>query len=145
MSSRPVEIESPYWELIKPISKLEKLSLVLEILRDYGRVRWLLARRALPAVVAELRGATPAATDPQLQAIGKRLGHVVQRTLSPLPFDSRCLARSLVLISVLSRRGIATTLVIGVAVEPSFAAHAWVESGGVPLLSPFETNRLVEI
>ena len=146
MSSRPIEISPPYWERIKPIPRLEKLRLVLEILRDYVRVRWLLVRRDLPAVVAELRRANPVETDPRLQAIGLRLAHAVRRTLSPLPFDSRCLARSLVLTSVLSRRGIATTLVIGVAVEPSFAAHAWVESDGVPLLEPLDDeNRLLEL
>ncbi len=58
-----------------------------------------------------------------------------RKTLRPLPFDSRCLARSLVLVSVLSRRGIDSVLVIGVAVEPKFTAHAWVESGGMAAAS----------
>lgn len=146
MSSPPVEVGSPFWERVRPIPRLEKLRLVLEILREYGRVRWLLARRDLPSVVAELRLPGPGETDPRLQAVGRRLGHAVLRTLAPLPFDSRCLARSLVLTGVLSRRGVATTLVIGVAVEPRFTAHAWVESGGVPLLEPLAAgSRLVEI
>ena len=146
MSDRPIEIGSPYWELIKPIGRVDKVRLVLEILRDYVRVRWLLARRDLPSVVAELRHPAAADTDPALQAVGKRLGHAVRRTLGPLPFDSRCLAQSLVLTTILSRRGIDSTLVIGVGVEPAFAAHAWVESDGVPLLEPLDdANRLVEL
>jgi hypothetical protein len=50
------------------------------------------------------------------------------------------------LTRVLGRRGIASTLVIGVGVEPAFGAHAWVESGGLPLLEPLDdANRLVEL
>ena len=146
MSARPVEIGSPYYELIKPIPRAIKLRLVFEIYADYARVRWLLARRDLPSVVAELRGAAPRTTDPRLQAIGVRLGHAVRKTLRPLPFDSRCLVRSLVLVRVLSRRDIDSVLVIGVAVDPEFTAHAWVESGGKPLLSPLDgDSRLVEM
>jgi hypothetical protein len=141
-----VEIGSPYLELIKPISRTTKGRLVLEILTDYVRVRWLLTRHDLPSVVAALRGTTARTTDPRLQAVGTRLGHAVGRTLRLLPFDSRCLARSLVLVSLLSRRGIDSMLVIGVVVDPRFTAHAWVESGGVPLLAPLEDGRrLAEI
>lgn len=141
MSARPVEIGSPYFELIKPIARTRKARLVLEILTDYVRVRWLLARRDLPSVVAALRGTTAQTTDPRLQAAGTRLGHAVGKTLRPLPFDSRCLARSLVLVSLLSRRGIESVLVIGIAVDPTFTGHAWVESGGVPLLPPLAGGR----
>ena len=63
-----------------------------------------------------------------------------------MPFDSRCLVRSLVLTSMLDRRGIRSRLVIGVSVEPSFSAHAWVECDGRPLLPPLdEANRLVDL
>lgn len=141
MSARPVEIGSPYHELIKPIPRSTKLRLVLEILADYAHVRWLLARHDLPSVVLALRGTRPRTTDRQLQAVGTRLGHAVAKTLGPLPFDSRCLARSLVLVSVLSRRDIDSVLVIGVAVDPKFTAHAWVESGSVALLPPLDDGR----
>jgi hypothetical protein len=49
--------------------------------------------------------------------------------------------------SLLARRGIASSVVIGVKTEPEFGAHAWVESGGTPLLPPGEGEftRLVEI
>ena len=47
MTSRPVEIGSPYFELIKPIARTTKGRLVLEILTDYVRVRWLHRRAAI--------------------------------------------------------------------------------------------------
>ncbi len=136
MNTRPIAVGSPYHELIKPIRRTTKAALVIEILVVYVRVRWLMWRRDLPAAVARLRGSGPLATDHRRQAIGHRLGHAVERTLRFVPFDSRCLARSLVLLRMLARRGISSTLVIGVEVDPSFSAHAWVESGGRALLSP---------
>jgi hypothetical protein len=51
-----------------------------------------------------------------------------------MPFDSRCLIRSLVLVRILARRRIASSLVLGVSTTPAFEAHAWVEHAGVALL-----------
>lgn len=78
---------------------------------------------------------------------GLRLGRAVSRTLRLLPTDSRCLVRSLVLTGLLARRGLSSTLVIGVRPEPEFAAHAWVEHAGEPLLQTGEGRygRLAEI
>ena len=76
----------------------------------------------------------------------------VARTLRLLPTDSRCLMRSLVLSALLARRGIDSSLVIGVRTAEAFGAHAWVEHEGRPLLptgasasgaAPF--HRLVEV
>jgi Transglutaminase-like superfamily len=145
VSGRPIVVGSPYHELIKPLSWTTKALLVVEIVTAYVRVRWLVWRRDLPSVVAALRGSGTLTTDLRRQAIGARLGQAVDRTLSVVPFDSRCLVRSLVLVSILGRRGIASTLVIGVGVDPEFSAHAWVESGGRPLLPSLDTPRLVEL
>jgi hypothetical protein len=146
VSSRPIEVGSPYYELIRPIRPSAKLRLVAEIVVTYGRVRWLLGRRDLPSVVAALRGEGAHTTDRRRQATGARLGQAVARTLGVLPFDSRCLVRSLVLTRMLASRGIDSVLVIGVRVEPAFTAHAWVESGGRALLEPLDrASRLVEI
>lgn len=115
----------------------EKAGLALEILRAYSTARWLLWRRDLPTTVSALRAARGQGAAPEhaLRA-GVRLGRIVERALGPLPFDSRCLMRSLVLTSLLARRGIGSALVIAVASEPRFQAHAWVESEGTPLLEP---------
>jgi hypothetical protein len=135
-----------YWRRL-PLS--EKAGLAREIVADYARIRWWLRRRELPDIVAELRaqsGPEPRAGGDELLT-GIRLGRIVGKTLGALPADSRCLVRSLVLTSLLSRRTIASTLVIGVQSEPSFAAHAWVECAGLPLLTPGETEygRLTEL
>jgi hypothetical protein len=50
------------------------------------------------------------------------------------PFRSSCLTRSIVLMTLLQRRGITTELRIGVCrVGQSVDAHAWIEHNGVPL------------
>jgi hypothetical protein len=56
------------------------------------------------------------------------------RTLDPLPGDTRCLVRSLVLVRLLARRGVPARLIIGVTRTGPFAAHAWVERDGRALL-----------
>ena len=113
-----------------------------EIFATYARVRVLLARRPLPEALAALR--RRAAVRPEVtledQVAGMRLGFGVSKALAPLPFDSRCLVRSLVLTAMLARRGIDGRLVIGVDAGTEFAAHAWVEAGGLALL-PVESER----
>jgi hypothetical protein len=140
-----------------PLSPLAKGRLAGEIVASYVRVRWLLRRGGLPATVDALRGGENRAAsrrppDRAAHVTGIFLGRAVARTLRLLPADSRCLMRSLVLTSLLARRGIASSLVIAVRPAGDFAAHAWVEYEGRPLLptglspsgtSPFE--RLVEV
>ena len=124
----------------KPIPVATKAALVAEILATYARARWTLKRHGLRATLDSWRTAPQAAgRKPAQSAIRnlqseRRLGRVVSRTLSPLPTDTRCLMRSLVLTRVLARRGIDTRLVIGVHPGERFAAHAWVEHDGAALL-----------
>ena len=70
----------------------------------------------------------------QAYRIGRRLARPVRRTLDPLPWDSRCLMRSLVLLRMLARRGVVCELVIGVKPGEKFEAHASIEHEGHPLL-----------
>jgi hypothetical protein len=127
-----------------------KLALAVEILGTYVRVRWLLWRRKkLPAVVDALRSTRvqrrPQGVPPHLAAV--RLGRAVTRTLPLLPTDSRCLMRSLVLTSVLARRGLPSRLIIGVQPDGGFDAHAWVEHEGKPVLpTTYDVyGRLLEV
>ncbi len=140
-------------ELVGPLSPLQKLSLSVEVVAAYVRIRWKLARgNGVAETIEMLRATAPpperALGDDRAEKVaGLRLGRAVGKTLGVLPADARCLIRSLVLMSLLAERGIASSVVIGVKSEPEFGAHAWVESGGTPLLPPIEGefSRLVEI
>jgi hypothetical protein len=122
----------------------------IEIVAAYGRARRELRRAPIEQVVERLRregGGLPGAEGPEAREEARRLGWAVVRTLRYLPGDTRCLRRSLVLLQLLARRRIAGRLVIGARSRPDFLAHAWVECGGVAVLSPLEGSfgRLVEL
>lgn len=112
-----------------------RVALVAEILADYVRVRRTLRRSDLLTTLEELRR-EQAGTDTSSRSryIAARLGRAVARTLAFLPTDTRCLTQSLVLTSLLARRGIDSALVLGVTTESGFGAHAWLECGGRPVL-----------
>jgi len=130
----------------RPLSLIRKGSLAAEILVAYARVRWLLWRRDLPQALEAIRGVSPGQRKEQ-DATDARLAHAVQRTLRQLPTDSRCLMQSLVLTSLLARRGRGSRLVIGVSPAGDFTAHAWVERAGRPLLPAHEREfgRLADL
>lgn len=135
--------------LERRLTPSEKALLGVEIGRAYSRARWLLWRSDLPTTLTALRAEkTTPVTDPVAAGrTGLRLGRAVGQTLRHLPFDSRCLMRSLVLTSMLARRGIQTSFVIAVKPDSEFVAHAWVERDGVPLLEPAGAAfaRIVEL
>ena len=123
----------------QPLGLLERLTVVIEVLATYCRVRWTFSRRGLADAVRILRSepidSPPRRPDDEDAFVPvERLAYIVQSVLRLLPTDSRCLMRSLVLTRVLARRGLSSSLHIGVATDPQFAAHAWVEYGGRPVL-----------
>lgn len=131
------------------MTRTAKTRLAVEIVTSYLATRWYLRRGALPGVVAQLRDVARVPASPLDGDDAPRLGRAVGRTLSHLPGDSRCLVRSLVLLRLLARRGVAGSLVI--AASPGAAkgleAHAWVEVAGLPVLPPGSPNygRLVTL
>jgi hypothetical protein len=138
-------------ETERSLGPVERVRLAGEILRAYAHARWRLWRGDLPSTLSALRGDPlpdpPTITERRAVVEGVLLGDAVRRTLRLLPAESRCLMRSLVLTSLLARRGVASSLVIGVRGGDAFGAHAWVELGDRPLLPPGgETyERLVEL
>lgn len=132
---------------LPPLSTLDRLSLAREVLFTYVGVRRRMRHLGLRETVAALRAGDsrggPVEPDLESRCLGIRLGRATSRTLTLLPADSRCLMQSLVLLGMLSRRGIEAELVIGVRSKPEFAAHAWVVHGGTPLLPSGEFGRLV--
>ncbi len=131
------------------LSQAERIRLAAEILAAYIRARRALRRAPIADVVVSLRSESSPDLPPTADALteARRLGHAVTRTLTLVPGDTRCLARSLVLTRLLARRGIPAKLVIGTRPAPDFLAHAWVEHDGDPVLSPGDGTfgRLVEL
>jgi hypothetical protein len=130
----------------------QRIRTSLQVLREYTRVRcryWRLGKRDLRSAIAAIRSPSDhnrtTSIDPLAE--GRRLGYAVNRIVARIPGESRCLMRSLVLTSLLSRRGIPSTIVIGVSPGSAFGAHAWVELDGEPLLPPhaWQFERLVEL
>ena len=120
-----------------------RLRVAFEIVGTYAQVRRRMLRGDLGTVVGTLRsGAVDAHSPYDAYRIGRRLGQPVRRTLDPLPWDSRCLMRSLVLLRMLARRGVVCQLVIGVRPGETFEAHAWIEHDGHPLLPTLGYERL---
>jgi hypothetical protein len=144
---RPAPSALPPTRRLRP---RERIRLAAEIVAAYRQARRELRRSPIASVVAALRSeaalpqAAPAASTFEE---ARRLGRAVARTLTLIPGDTRCLARSLVLTRLLARRGISAKLVIGARATPEFLAHAWVEHDGRPVLSPGDGSfgRLVEL
>jgi len=131
-----------------------RLRLTVEVLWTYTRVRWVMrdadAERAVGRLRSDTRGTPkiPASEHQQdLELLAAwRLAHATGRVLEILPSDSRCLFRSLTLMCMLERRGIAQTLVVAVRPQP-FGAHAWVEVSSRPVLPEADPGyeRLLEL
>jgi hypothetical protein len=123
-----------------------RLRVAVEIVSTYVQVRWRMLRADVTTVVNSLRaGAVDEHSVYDAYLIGRRLRQPVRRTLDPLPWDSRCLMRSLVLLRMLARRGVVCQLVIGVRPGEKFEAHAWIEHGGHPLLPTLGYERLTVV
>ena len=134
------------------LSPTSRSRLAVEVAITYLRVRWLMrqddakrAVRTLRALAARSGASFDEETETELVAAW-RLARAVSKVLIRLPGDSRCLFRSLTLMCMLERRGIAQVLVIAVRPRP-FAAHAWVEVGGLAVLPDADPGyeRLLEL
>ena len=126
----------------------DRAALTAEVLVTYPMVRWSVRRHDLPSAVAALRAPRRRhVSRGALDADERRLAAAAVRVLERLPGDSRCLTRSLVVLAMLARRGIDVRLVLAARPTPTFAAHAWVERSGCPLLPTrgFDDARLAEL
>ena len=133
---------------LKPFTPRDKVSLILEILTAYATMLRVLGQKDVLGMVARARQVESGQriADAFEHQEARRLGKVVGRTLGVLPTDSRCLIRSLVLVRILARRSVPSTLVIGVRKNSKFEAHAWVEHEGKAILPSGEDyTRLTEL
>ena len=129
----------------------QRARLAVEIVAAYLRVRWTVRDGTdASTAVARLRDrarASPGTWDADREVlVAWRLANAVIKTLEPLPADSRCLFRSLTLLTLMERRGMAPTLVIAVRPRP-FRAHAWIEHAGHAVLPDADCGyeRIVEL
>jgi len=130
-------------EPLRRFSSLEKARLAGEIIASYILVRRRLRRLEFSHAVASIKGGTapaPETISSEAALLGVRLGVIIERVFRVIPGDTRCLTRSLVLLRMLSCRGIGASVVLGVRTSPEFGAHAWVEHAGQPLLPPIESS-----
>lgn len=130
------------------LSPVQRARLALEVLAAYRPLRRLMRTNDFHAMVALARdvGRRPAVASPDSAHVtAVRLGKIVRKVLRVLPTENRCLIRSLVLSRMLARRSIDGRIVIGVRTGEAFAAHAWVEHDGVPVLPPGRYERLYEL
>ncbi|MFP8781180.1 lasso peptide biosynthesis B2 protein [Hydrogenophaga sp. RWCD_12] len=87
----------------------------------------------LPRLQVRMMARAPGAGAPDLVR-ARDLGRAVNIAASLTPFPVTCLTRSLLLGWMLSRRGMASELRIGVQLSQGvFKAHAWIECEGVPV------------
>ena len=133
-----------------PQSHARKLRLATEVVLAYVRVRFTMRTNEPAEAVSRLRAYArrhPLAADRETEVLaGWRLAQAVIKALRALPTDSRCLMRSLTLLTLMERRGLSPTLVIAVRPTP-FAAHAWIELHGQALLPPCDPGfeRITEL
>ena len=130
------------------VGNVTRARLILEVVAAYLPLARVLRSNDVQAMVRAARtdaGKRIVVAPEDAQATAIRLGKVVQSCLRVLPMDSRCLIRSLVLIKLLHQRSIEAKLLIGVHPEGAFGAHAWVETGGLPVLPYGRVARLVEL
>lgn len=135
----------------RPWTLAEKARLAKEITTTYVWARRQIKRTSVDRAASrarEGRAAVPRDDRSSFDyAVAWRLSRIIERRLSQLPGDTRCLTRSVVLVRMLARRGMDATLVIGARSQPEFTAHAWVELDGKALLNPdgYEAGRLTEV
>jgi hypothetical protein len=127
----------------------EKIGLAAELVAAYVGVRVRVRRVPLASLLARLRSGVVDSGIPAGQAAAEhvqavRLGRAVRKALAHVPGDTRCLTQSLVLTTLLARRGIGSTMMLAAATGDEFRAHAWVEHGGVPVL-PAEGPSFVRL
>jgi hypothetical protein len=128
-------------------SYVERLALIAEVLITYAVVRRQVRRHDLPRAVAALREERRPSYVALVAREPRALAVAAERVVARIPGDSRCLMRSLVVLAMLARRGVDARLILAARPTPEFAAHAWVERDGNPLLPTrgFGDARLTEL
>lgn len=76
-------------------------------------------------------GETPVTQPLEATELSRRVQRAVHLAAGNLPWESVCLPRAIVAKLMLRRRGVPSTLYLGVQREAKMTAHAWVRAGEV--------------
>jgi hypothetical protein len=120
----------------------------LEVMAAYARLYRQPERAGISSAIGLARRGAPLTVEDRCAvADARRLGTAVRRVCALLPGRTSCLIESLVLLRLLSRRGITARVVLAVARGAETQAHAWVEVAQQPVLPPAgaEFARLTEL
>ena len=118
-----------------------RLGLFAEAALRLLRARAALTIRPFHKIVRGLGDFVPPEQDPVIEAqpqpadaeIARAVGRAISSAARRLPFEFLCLPRALAAQAMLRRRGIATSLYLGVRREGEsvMEAHAWVDAAGI--------------
>ena len=94
-----------------------------------------------------LRGNRATATGAAIAVVeAQRVARIVEIAARRGAYHARCLEKSLLLESLLLRRGIDCELKFGLRVDDNpLAAHAWVECGGQALADPGSEDHAIRV
>ena len=126
------------WQRFRALSAADR-GLVIEasvwlfgVRAGLSALPFLTLRRGLSRLSALVGGAVDDSTEST-----QRVAWAVTAAARHLPFSTTCLVESLAAHAMLSRRGVACKLRLGVrppGARPSLAAHAWIEHDGTVLV-----------
>lgn len=91
--------------------------------------------RTIAPYLGQLGASTPESTEPLSQNTARQVSWAVSTASRHTPWQSRCLAQAIAAKMMLRRRGLASTLYLGLkkAGEKSLDAHAWLRYGDIIL------------
>lgn len=122
----------------KPYSWPLKATLVIEALVALAYARAILHRTRPDNVLARNRAAQQIVSrkGPDPDQSSAQIAFVVPRLARRLPWRADCLVQALAGQVMLSRRGLASEILVGTAKHPdgTFEAHAWLTCGGLVVL-----------
>jgi Transglutaminase-like superfamily len=105
--------------------------------------------RTVSRAVGLQRGETPTAVAPETSARAAAVGWAVRAAASYTPWENTCLVQALAATTLLRRRGIDSTLYLGVArdrVTPdAITAHAWLRCGELTVTGAAEQARYTPV
>lgn len=135
------------WQLFLRRSGRERL-LFAEALAglcwDKARVRWLPFRRLAPGLGAP-QSETPREISAEQRALAVAVSWAVQAAARHSPVAFVCLPQAITAQRMLRRRGVASTLYLGVSPDrenaAAIAAHAWLRAGDKVVTGEAEAGR----